>query len=75
MTKKGFFPQFWTSDSIDNKVKDFVRRIVPEQYEKGDNIAERGRLLIDEEYLTPDQILKFDPFFDKMRPKSDKVNK
>lgn len=75
LTKKGFFPQFWTSDSIDSKVKEFVRRIVPEQYEKGDNIAERGRLLIDEEYLTPDYILKFDPFFDKMRPKSDKVNK
>ena len=75
LTKKGFFPQFWTSDSIDNKVKEFVRRIVPEQYEKGENIAERGRLLIDDEYLTPDHILKFDPFFDKMRPLVDKVNK
>ena len=42
--------------------------MVPEKYRSGDLVAERGRLLVDDEYLTPDQILKNDPFFEKIRP-------
>lgn len=75
LTKKGFFPQFWDSPDIDNKIKQFVLRIVPKQYQSGDKVAERGRLLINTEYVTPDKILKSDPFFDKMRPPKDKVCK
>ena len=32
-------------------------------------VAERGRLLKNIEYITPDKILKVDPFFEKMRIK------
>ena len=32
-------------------------------------VAERGRLLKNLEYTTPDNILKKDPFFEKMRVK------
>lgn len=75
LTKKGFFPQFWEANEIDTKVKQFVSRIVPKEYQEGENIAERGRLLLDVEYITPDKILKLDPFFNKMRPNADKITK
>jgi len=61
--KKGFFPEFWTEHYIPECVKEFVNRIVPEKYKTGDLVSERGRVLVDDEYLTPDEILKNDPFF------------
>ena len=67
LTKKGFFPQFWTDESISNKVKDFVKRVIPDNLTKGKNVTERGRLLSKEEFMTPDYILKNDPFFKIMR--------
>ena len=73
LTRKGFFPEFWNAPEISKQVKDFAKRIVPEKYEKGDHIAERGRLLIDDEYTYPDEVLKNDIFFDKLRPKEDRL--
>ena len=67
LTKKGFFPLFWTDESISNKVKDFVKRVIPDNLTKGKNVTERGRLLSKEEFMTPDYILKNDPFFKIMR--------
>ena len=67
LTKKGFFPQFWTDECISPKVKDFVKRIIPDNLAKGKNVTERGRLLSKEEFMTPDYILKNDPFFKIMR--------
>ena len=75
LTKKGFFPKFWEAPEIDDKIKQFVKRIVPKEYQEGTDVAERGRLLVDVEYITPDKILKLDPLFDKMRPPKDKVIK
>ena len=66
-TKKGFFPEFWTADEIPDKVKEFVKRIIPEKYRSGKNISERGRILVNDEYLTADEILKNDQFFKIMR--------
>ena len=68
LTRKGFFPEFFDIPEISKSVKDFFKRMVPEKYRSGDMVAERGRLLVDDEYLTPDQILKNDPFFEKIRP-------
>ena len=68
LTRKGFFPDFFETPEISKCVKDFFKRMVPEKYRSGDFVAERGRLLVDDEYLTPDQILKNDPFFEKIRP-------
>ena len=65
--KKGFFPEFWTEDCIPEKVKEFVNRIVPEKYQDGELISDRGRLLVNDEYLTPDEILKNDVFFKAWR--------
>ena len=30
-------------------------------------VSERGRILVNDEYTTPDEIIKLDPFFKKMR--------
>jgi serine/threonine protein kinase len=67
LTKKGFFPQFWTEPEIPTRVKDFVNRVVPEKFRKGDLVSDRGRILTNEEYLTPDEILKTDKLFKIMR--------
>jgi hypothetical protein len=66
LTRKGFFPEFW-SDDVPDKVKEFVLRVVPEKFQMGDNVSDRGRILIPDEYLTADEILKNDDFFNIMR--------
>ena len=69
-TKKGFFNEFWTDEAVPQKIRDFVLRVVPEKYMKGDEVTDRGRILIKDEYLTPDFILKNDPLFKTMRSDS-----
>lgn len=66
-TRKGFFPEFWTEKEIPDKVKEFVRRVVPEKYVSGKSVSEKGRILINDEFLTADEILKNDIFFKIMR--------
>lgn len=73
LTRKGFFPEFWKSKSVPKAVKEFVRRIIPEKYTVGENIAERGRILINDEYTYADKILKEDEFFNVLRPENEKV--
>ena len=67
LTRKGFFNEFWTHESVPNKIREFVKRIVPKKFRKGDNVSERGRILSKEEFTTPDKILKEDPLFEVMR--------
>ena len=69
-TKKGFFPEFWTDDTIPQKIRDFVLRVVPEKYSKGVEVTDRGRILSTVEYMTPDFILKNDILFKSMRSDS-----
>lgn len=67
LTGKGFFPEFFSIDEVPLKVKQFVRRVVPEKYSTGDEVTEKGRIMTNEEITTPDKILKTDPFFAKLR--------
>lgn len=67
LTKKGFFPEFWTAEEVPEKAREFVKRVVPEKYRGGKLVSERGRILVNDEYLTPDEILKTDKFFKVMR--------
>jgi serine/threonine protein kinase len=67
LTRKGFFPEFWTEPEIPEKVKDFVNRVVPEKYKSGKLVSEKGRILVNDEYLIADEILKNDQFFKVMR--------
>jgi len=66
-TKKGFFPEFWSEPEIPQKIREFVNRIVPKNLKSGELISERGRILTNDEYLTPDEILKTDKLFKIMR--------
>lgn len=67
LTRKGFFPEFYTEEEIPTKVKEFVRRVIPPEYEAGKNVSERGRILVNDEYTTPDELLKTDIFFKCLR--------
>jgi len=67
LTRKGFFSEFWKDECVPKKIREFFLRIVPEKYRKGDNISERGRILVNDEYITPDEILKSDSLFKIMR--------
>jgi len=80
LTKKGFFPEFWEAKEIHHSVKQFVRDLIPEKYsvnksenEENQMVTDRGRFLLDEEYIIPQQILLEHEFFNKMRPESNKV--
>ena len=70
LTKKGFFHEFWTEPEIPEKVREFVNRIVPEKYKEGELVSEKGRILVNDEYLIPDEIIKNDPFFKVWRVNS-----
>lgn len=81
LTKKGFFPEFWEVKEIHHSIKEFVKSIIPDMYskinsdEKKQFVSDRGRILTDEEYTTPERLLKEHPFFDKMRPQEFKIIK
>jgi hypothetical protein len=75
LIKKGFFPQFMKDDIIPKEAKDFINRIVPDKYKEGRYVHKRGRILINDEYLTPDEVLKKDPFFEDFRKQPIKENK
>lgn len=66
-TSRGFMADFFIDVDISSEVKEFVKRIVPKKYRSGENVSERGRILINDEYLTPDQVIKNDPFFEEFR--------
>ena len=67
LTKKGFFNEFWNKEYVPEKIHEFVRRVVPSKYYKGDNVSDRGRILVNDEFMIPDDILKNDPLFEVMR--------
>lgn len=67
LIRKGFFPQFMIDTKINQEVKDFVNRVVPLKYQSGRSVHKRGRILVNDEYTTPDRIIKTDPFFEEFR--------
>ena len=67
LIRKGFLPEILTDSNVPDLVKEFIHRIVPEKFQNGKHVSERGRILIKDEYLIPDNILKTDPFFKIMR--------
>jgi hypothetical protein len=73
LTKKGFFPQFWSEPEIPEKIRSFVKRVIPEKYRFGKYTTDRGRILVNNEYITPADILLKDPLFNKFRPHTDRV--
>ncbi len=70
LIRKGFFPQFMTENCVPDEAREFVNRIVPKKFQEGKPyVHERGRILIKDEYLIPDDVLKHDPYFSGFRVK------
>jgi len=67
LIKKGFFPELIEDPTISKEIKEFINRIVPAKYQTGDYVTKRGRILENEEYLIPDDVLRTDPFFEEFR--------
>lgn len=77
LIKKGFFPELLTDSSISKDVKNFINRIVPPKFQRPDGevtISDRGRILINDEYAIPNDILQNDPFFEEFRNYKPKKN-
>jgi len=71
--EKGFCHDIFKTSYISNEVKEFIKRVIPSKYRgygkdgvKG-YTHPRGRLMVNDEYITPDEILKFDPYFKEFR--------
>jgi len=70
----GFLPDIIKDDIVPIEVKDFIDHIVPKKnpnyrnHKK--NIHEKGRILIDHEYTTPNDLLINHSFFEIFRKKS-----
>lgn len=69
LTKKGFVPEIMHSPDIPEEVKLFIERVVPDEYANGRHVTDRGRILHDIEFTTPDILLRTDPFFAPFRVK------
>lgn len=52
---------------IPDEVRAFIFRVVPEKYQKGVCVSEKGRILINDEYTTPQKLLENDEFFSVFR--------
>lgn len=61
----------FTTQTIPPEIKEFIKTAVPsrsfEFVEPAQIVAERGRILTNQEYTTPDKLLRNDPFFDVFR--------
>lgn len=71
LIKKGFCPEVLTGKNSPQELKDFINRIIPQKYQQTGTkyVHKKGRLLVNDEYLTADQILKTDPYFEEFRVK------
>lgn len=73
LIKKGFMPQIITDNCVPSEVKNFIGRIVPEKFRQGKYVHKRGRILINDEFITPQIILNTDPFFAEFRDNPVKI--
>jgi hypothetical protein len=68
LIKPDFFSQFYVGNHVPNEIKEFVHRIIPEQYRSGTKyVTEKGRILINKEITTPFKIITIDPLFSDFR--------
>jgi hypothetical protein len=78
LMNKSFFPQIIDSNVVPLETKEFVESIIPKKYRfssDNSNISKRGRIMVNDEYLTPIDILKNNPYFDEFREKKVSNNK
>lgn len=78
LINKAFLPQIMSDMNVHQEVKNFINRIVPDKFKQGKYVHKRGRILVNDEYTTPDIVLSTDPFFAEFRnvaPKQINSNK
>lgn len=73
LVKDGFFPEILNKTKVDPHVGEFINRVLPEHFRKKPTANAKGRLMVDNEYLTPQRILENDPFFEVFRIKPLKI--
>ena len=61
LSKQSFF------NNMPSEIKKFVNRTVPNQYKTGANVNIKGRLLTDDEFTNPYDVLRFNSLFDEFR--------
>jgi hypothetical protein len=63
---RAFFPKIVDKNNkyIPNDLADFICDVVPVKYRNTDNVAPRGRILVNDEYVTPLELLKH-PYFEE----------
>lgn len=76
LIKRGFFPEIITDQRMPREVKEFIRSIVPPEYQVGNSVSKGGRILHNMEYTTPVDILRTNPYFAefKVKPKEKQSN-
>jgi hypothetical protein len=63
-----FLPELTTDKKhVPHEVPEFILRVVPKQYRVGAFVNKKGRILVDNEYTTPQKILETDEFFNDFR--------
>lgn len=69
LIKDGFCKEIIYSQYCPDELRDFINRIVPKKYQKvkTEYVHERGRILINDEYVLPNDILMNDPYFAEFR--------
>lgn len=74
LIKKGFCGEIIASDHVPSEVREFIGRIVPKKYQRMNTEfvnKKNARIMINDEYITPNEILKNDPYFAEFRTNND----
>lgn len=68
-TLERFFPPLTKGTHVPKEVRDFVNRIIPQEFREKENLtgSKGDRLKLQIEYLIPEEILKNDEFFKEYR--------
>lgn len=77
LIKKGFCGEIIYSKYCNDELRDFINRILPKKYQilNTDFIHERGRILINDEYVLPNDVLAKDPYFAEFRTNNTAIEK
>ena len=67
LINNAFFPDILSNDPKYTDIKKFISDVLPPQYISGNKISKYGRLLVDDEYTTPQKLLETNKYFDEFR--------
>lgn len=62
-----FIPEILTEENVGKNTIKFINDIVPKKYKSKDKSTSKGRLLVDDEYITPIDLLEKHEYFKEFR--------